>query len=165
SASRASNWSWPRARPWPTHWPSPGCRAMAWRGLRSTANVWSRTCRCTRATVSSCSARCWPTRRTAGAAGPGCRPTAAAGAEIHRRGPAAGIFLAASLALFLGQVAETAHALGQFLVLLGEVLAIPLLQCVVLAPQREGLHLGLAAAVGALRGGVVPALVVERIGD
>src|SRR5690606_31372521 len=71
----------------------------------------------------------------------------------------------APLALFLGQVAEAAHALGQFLVLFGEIFAVPLHQRVVLEPQGHVLDLGVAAAVGALRRGVVPALVVERVGD
>src|SRR5690606_31859207 len=96
----------------------------------------------------------------AGAAGPGCRPTAPPGAESR-----ADLLAASLVALFLGQVAETTHALGQFLVLLGEVFAVPLLQRVVLEPQREVLHLGVPATVGALRGRVIPALVVERVGD
>src|SRR5690606_38931462 len=87
------------------------------------------------------------------------------GAAAGSRQTGADTSAAALVALFLGQVAEAAHALGQFLVLFGEILAVPARQCIVLEPQREVLHLGLAATVGAFGGGVVPALVVERIGD
>src|SRR5690606_19424137 len=74
---------------------------------------------------------------------------------------------AAALVLVLGDVrAELAQRLArQLQVLLGEVLAFPAHQGVVLEVQRQGLDLHVALAVGALAGGVVPALVVEGIGQ
>src|SRR5690606_1177518 len=103
-------------------------------------------------------ARRRPRRGAAAAAG---GPEGSAAAQGRREGPP----LAALLVL--GQVGaeRPAQVLGQLLVLLREVITVPADQGVVLEVQDQVPALDRAGAAGALRRRVVPALVVERVGD
>src|SRR5687767_1308688 len=84
------------------------------------------------------------------------RPT-----RLVRAGPSAAAFL-----LVFRQVrAElTERAIGQLLVLFREILAFPLGQRFAFEVKSEVLDFGLAGAADALGGGVVPTVVVERVG-
>src|SRR5690606_38645975 len=97
---------------------------------------------------------------------PGRTPgTVAGGSEGSAPAARRGAQALALLLVVLGQVAEAAHALGQLLVLLLEVVAFPAGNGVVLEPDGQVLHVHGTHAVGTLRGGVVPAIVMEGIGD
>src|SRR6478672_9737283 len=111
---------------------------------------------------SNCCVRSWRTRRMRAACAPRA-PGPARRLDRARRGQAASVALV--LVLLARQVAEAvAQVLGQFLVLLAEVFAFPARELLAVEVQRQGLDLRGAAAIGALRGHVIPARVVERVG-
>src|SRR5690606_24682300 len=89
------------------------------------------------------------------------RPAPARRAAVTRRGSAARV------ALLAGEVwAELpAYVADQLLVAVGEVIALPARKRLAFEEQHQVAHLGRALAADALGGGVIPAVVVERILD
>src|SRR5690606_30014478 len=146
----SGRWNWPC---WPApacamRWPPAACRSKGSADMPCMASARPWTPDCATVTGSNCCGRYWWIRR-------------------RRAGDAPASVPSDSL-LLVGvgvQVAEARHPCRQLLVLLREIVAFPAGDHAVLEVHREIAHLDVAEPVGALGGGVVPAVVVERIGD